>query len=82
MNNDNKPTRSKLSTMYTTSNNIKDFVNGLRKMKDFKSHVKGDLIIVDYSTNVPFNLKLFYIATIFKNRKQIHLYTNNISPLI
>lgn len=82
MDDDQKQTRSKLSTMYTVPDDIFKFVRALKKLKDLKSRVDGDIIIVDYCTNVPFNQKLFYIAKIFKNRKQIHLYTNNLTHLI
>jgi hypothetical protein len=82
MDDDNKQARSKLSTMYTTPKDLQKFVSGLKKLKDAKAQVPGDIFIIDYCTNVPFHQKLFYIAKIFKNRKQIHLYTNNLSRLI
>jgi len=80
-NDDQIRSRSKLTTLYSTTN-LNNFILGLKRLKDAKANVEDDIIIVDYSTNIQFNEKLFYIAKIFKSRKQIHLYSNNFTRLI
>lgn len=65
------------STIYV-NDVIEDFVRGVTYLKETKESVDGDIIILDNSKRIPFNIKLFYIAKIFKHRKQIHLYTSNL----
>lgn len=82
INENDKHRRSKLATLYTVESDLKSFVRGLKQLKDVKSQVMGNLIIVDYCTNIPFNQKIFYIAKIFRNRKKVYLYSNNLSRFI
>lgn len=66
------------NTLYIDGD-ITKFVIHIKKIYDSMHYSQDNITFVDYSTNIPFKDKLYYLSKIFK-QKNIYLYSTNLTP--